>query len=126
MPMNLLHFIRSTLDLAEDDLRRGDTDRVQHHLLTIRILLDEKLDGSSAVRSTPRPAGGRPQTEEGRKVEEAVKDMLQSGPKHIQDLLQGLEDRGLTVGQGKAANLIAHLRRMDGVDRQARGVYRLV
>jgi hypothetical protein len=126
-PTELVVFLRSTLDMAEKDLAAGDIDRVQHHLQTVRILLDQLgLEGGSDTSGTPRR--GRVKTEEGQRIETAVIEILSGAgrPMHMQEIMAGLEERGVPLpGQGRAANLISHLRRMDRVKRRHRGMYTL-
>lgn len=124
-------FLLDAVDMAEAELDAGELAKARHHLQTIRLAL-QLGRGVPTVRDSPAPdvrSGGRPRTEEGKQIEAAILEILSNagGPVHIQDLLQGLRDKGVKPpGQGTAANLIAHLRRMDNVKRSNRGMYELV
>ena len=129
MPQLLLQVLRDTLDLAGEDLEAGEVARVRHHLATIRLLVDQ-LGGTEVreVKTPTKSAGGRPKSKEGRKIEDAITSMLTEAgrPMHMQELIEGLRKKRIPLpGQGKAANMIAHMRRMDNVQRVGHGVYEL-
>lgn len=60
-------------------------------------------------------------------VREVVKELKEAGrPLHISELMDRLHARGVRVpGQGKAANVIAHLSRDPLIVRPSRGIYGL-
>jgi hypothetical protein len=141
-----LDLLASYVELVREDLGRGDIERVLNYLRTICVIgaqIEQQLRlgiavGKAPVASAPpvvqdvghTPQGGlgRPRSAESSRLSETIVSILSetSGPVALKDLIEALETKSVRLpGQGKPANLIAHMKRMPGVTRVSRGMYAL-
>lgn len=133
--MDTIQLVEQHVRYALRDLENGDVQRAADELRTVQFILDQ---GSKSMptpvaeayrRGTSRSGPvGRPRSAVSHEVTNAVRETLAETdkPLHISELMDGLEKRSVELpGEGKAANLISYLRRMDDVVRLHRGVYGL-
>jgi hypothetical protein len=144
-----LDLLASYVDLVREDLAKGEIELVLNYLRTICVIgaqVEQQLRlgigiGQNTVPAKPASAPqsrtrsdnaatglGRPRSPESAELSRAILDILRdhSGPVTLKDLMEALVERGVHLpGQGKAANLIAHMNRMSEVERVKRGLYSL-
>lgn len=91
----------------------------------IRQLLRVRGGGGRGAPGTETPQAPAAPTHP--VVREVVKELKEAGrPLHISELMDRLHGRGVRIpGQGKAANVIAHLSRDPLIVRPSRGIYGL-
>ena len=133
--MDTMQLVGQHVRYALRDLEKGDVQRAADELRTVQFILEQVEKAvptpvAEAYRRGRDKAGpvGRPRSTASVEVTDAVRAMLAKAgkPLHIGELMEGLEKKGVELpGEGKAANLISYLRRMDDVVRLYRGVYGL-
>ena len=122
--MNKLDVIARQVQMAQEDLAKGDLQRVENALSTLQFVL---AGGNVPPTTTRNGSGGRPQTEKSKKLDTVIEEVLtKNGPMRIGELTAQIKKRRTPLpGKGDPANLIAHLGRMPNVRRVSRGVYGL-
>ncbi|MPZ68457.1 MAG: hypothetical protein GEU71_02905 [Actinobacteria bacterium] len=144
-----LDLLASYVDLVREDLAKGEIERVLNYLRTICVIgaqVEQQLRlgiGIGQNTSNVKPAVaaqtrnrsdssatglGRPRSPESAELSRAILEVLgdHSGPVTLKELMEALVERGVQLpGQGKAANLIAHMNRMSEIERVKRGLYSL-
>lgn len=124
--------IKANIELLREDLDRGDPQRIPHYLRTMDFCLRQLEDristeDSEAAQRRPTKKLGRPKSKHSEDLSKAVLEILsENGAMKVRDLANALTLKGISLpGQGKPANLIVHLNRMDEIVRPARGIYAL-
>ena len=132
-----LDLVEEHARLAREDLESGSYRRVLTELRTIGFIgaqAEESIKSAALAqveaardRGRERNKSGRPTTKKGEQTSAAIIGILAEAgePLHIQELMEKMVQGVGVPGQGKAANLIAYLRRIPEIVRVDRGVYGL-